>query len=120
MKKSLILIFALLICLSACDKKGETSTPETSPLPTETPKITASQYPDKINETTYAGRLTDLTDTTITIIMDEKTTEVFNLNERAKRDIDILKIEVGNRIIIEFDSPETRNITSVQKIQTEL
>ena len=119
MKKTIVLILACLLCLTACGKKDTTVTP--TPTATATPKkVTASQYPDKINETTYAGRLTELTDTTIKIIMDEETEETFELNDRAKRDIEILKIEVGNRIIIEFESPETTKITTVQKIQSEL
>ena len=121
--KILLCILAISLIISGCTANNS------SPIRTIEPSVTPgtqsqdmidTAQSDKINDTTYAGKLTKLTDTEITIVMDGKTTEVFKLNDKAKRDIEILKIEVDDRIIIVFDSPESRNITAVQKIRSEL
>ena len=105
-----------VLLFSGCSKK--LTTPAESPSPSETPKA-ETQLADKMNDTTYAGKVTEITDTAITILMDGKVSETFDLNERAKNDIRILKVEKDKRVIIKFDSAENRNITGIEVITTE-
>ena len=113
MKKFLALFFVFMILISGCSKKL------TEPSQEMQQDQTAVQSADKINDTTYAGRVTEITDETITIIMDEKTNETFNLNERARNDIRILQVDVDKRVIINFESAESREITGIEVITSE-
>lgn len=105
-----------VLLFSGCAKK--LTTPSENPSASEPPKLQA-QLSDKINDTTYAGKVTEITDTTITILMNEKESETFDLNEKAKNDIQVLDIKTDNRIIINFDSAENRNITGIEVITSE-
>ena len=116
MKKILAFMLVSVLLFSGCSKK--LVTPSESPTPSETPTA-ETELADKMNDTTYAGKVTEITDTSITILMDEKVSETFDLNEKAKSDIRILKIEKDNRVIINFDSAENRNITGVELITSE-
>ncbi len=111
MKKILVFMMVSVLLFSGCAKKLTT--------PSESPSTSETQLADKINDTTYAGKVTEITDTTITILMNEKTSETFDLNEKAKNDIRVLDIKTDKRIIINFDSAENRNITGIEVITSE-
>lgn len=118
MKKFLALFFVSLVLISGCSKK--LTTPAETPTPSaDAQQNKEEQLADKMNDTTYAGKVTEITDETITILMDEKVSETFTLNERAKNDIRILKVEVDKRVIIKFESAENREITGIEVITTE-
>ena len=108
MKKLLVLSLAVILVFGGCGKKAENTVPET---PEANQEIALK---DKVNETAYAGRVTEITDKEITIIMDEVVSETFKLNDKAKNDIKALDIKVDSRILINFDTVENREITSVE------
>lgn len=114
MKKLSVFFLIFAILLSGCGKKLTTPAPSPEASPTE-----GVQLADKITDTAYAGRVTEITDSAITIIMDEKVSETFNLNERAKNDIRVLEVTVDKRVIVNFKSAQDREITGIEVIKSE-
>ena len=115
MKKLAILLSVLLIFTAGCSK-NEAPREATPTEPTPTEELTLE---DKIFDNVYAGTVTEITDTEITILMDKRISETFTLNDRAKEDIKDFSIEKDTRVIVKFVSPEDRTITAIEKIVVE-
>ena len=107
MKKFLALLLVLMFVFVGCANNSGNEVENTD-------NSQETVLADKVNDTAYAGRVTEITDKTITIIMDETVSETFNLNEKAKKDIEVLKVEVDKRVVINFDTVENREITSIE------
>lgn len=102
-----------------------------SPQDTQTPQTEQSQKAekvpdepylrDKIGDTYYRGRVTEITDDEITIILDETQPYTYKLTENAKKDIEVLEIAVDKRVIVHFESAEdgTVTATSIEVITSE-
>jgi len=116
MKKIALLLILTLIFATGCSKSAEPEAPKT---PTQATPKEELELKDRIFENVYAGRVTEITDTEITIKMDERVDETFELNDRAKADIKDFEIAVDSRIIVKFVSPEDRTITAIEVIKSE-
>ena len=107
MKKLFITVFALMFVLCGCGNKTEEK-------PALTPEQENAVIKDTVNDTAFAGKVTEITDKEITILMGDSVSETFKLNEKAKKDIEVLEIKAGQRVVINFDTVENREITSVE------
>lgn len=91
---------------SEITQQDETQTDEES---------TAQQYlSDMLSDTYYRGRVTEITDDEITIILDEIQPYTFKLSDDARKDIEVLKIAVDNRVIVTFDTAEDGTLTATK------
>ena len=114
MKKLALLLSVILLFSFGCAKPQERENTPTTVTPEE-----EIELKDKMFDNVYAGRVTEITDTEITIKRDDRIEETFTLNDRAKEDIKDFEIKEGLRIIVKFVSPEDRSITALEVIRAE-
>ena len=120
MKKFLAIITAVLtLALCAC---GQEQIPNQTAPATATPDPYELSNSDKFSETSYAGRANVITDTTLSLIVDDKETFDFVLSEKAHKDIVGLEIKMGDRIMVDFETAEdgTKTAISIYKIKDEI
>ena len=115
---AVILVFAIPHFVN---KPQDTQVPQTEQAQNKESVPDEPYLSDKIGDTYYKGRVTEITDDEITIILDETQPYTYKLTENAKKDIEVLEIAVDTRVIVNFEAAEdgTMTATSIEVITSE-
>lgn len=121
MKKGFIALsmLSLLGMFAGCSQPSEPSATAT-PASTATPAPTATEKPADIwNETTVFATLDELNEDTL-LATSSGEQRTYQYDEEIQRQIELLEIEVGNRVAIHFEIDDAGNyvVTSIEKLMT--
>lgn len=105
------IIWALISALNLYGQKEE--------IPSPPPTVTNSSV-NKMSETTYAGILMEISEDKIKVSVDNEN-YFYTLSDRARDDLEILEIQVGDKIIVNFSKEDADNwrAESIEKIVSE-
>ena len=114
---------SILFMLSACStpsKAPETGQQSAGEIVLPKKKKTTVAH-DKLGETFYAGRVTEIGDNDFTIILGEEECIKYSMSDKARQDIESLGIDVDTRVIVTFEKSTDGTLTalSVDKITME-
>ena len=109
-----LIVFGLTQCMKKSAEAPQTDTTEQAQATEEQAEERKDeQYlSDKLSDTYYRGRVTEITDDEITIILDEVQPYTFKLSDSARKDIEVLGIAVDNRVIVTFNTAEDGTLTA--------